>query len=66
MKLSDKIFLGFSSFVISFSLGTIISFLTLTHLFANNYLSIADTPEYVVNFVCGARYDCRVNEHCGR
>lgn len=66
MKLPDKIFLSVSSFVIAFSLGTIISFSALSYLFANGYLNVDETPEYVVNFVCdGNRAYCPAEEFCG-
>jgi uncharacterized membrane protein YdjX (TVP38/TMEM64 family) len=63
MKLSNKTLLNLSSFIITFSLGTIFSLAIYTYLFANHYLSVRDTPPSVVKYVCGADEFCRGKKH---
>jgi hypothetical protein len=59
MKISDKVFLSITTFIIAFCLGVIFTFLSLSFLFAKGFISVTETPEYIVNFVCGNSDSCR-------
>lgn len=59
MKISDEVFLSISTFIITFCLGVIFAFLSLSFLFAKGFITVNETPEYIVNFVCGNSDSCR-------
>ena len=51
MNTFDKVCLSISIFIITFSLGITFTFASLSFLFAKGFISVNETPEYIVDFV---------------